>query len=455
MHSPASITLTNKVVIVGAGACGLTAALAARDAGADVLVLEREAAPFGTTSMSIGFIPAPGSKSQRAAGVEDSPENLTHDILTKNRGQTDREMVLHLARQAAPTVDWLHDVHRVPITFVANSYYPGHTTYRMHGTPNRTGVELITALVSACVRSGVKITTGTRITDVVTAGNVVQAVRSADAEFGCDALILASGGYAANRDLIAKFIPEIVDATFFGHAGSTGDAVSWGEQLGAKVADLTGYQSFGGLAYQRRIPVPWAHILRGGFQVNANGVRFSGESRNYPERALDILAQPGRFAWSIFDQRIRDSMQEFETFRALERDGGVISAANPDELCQKTGLPPQLKQTLAEVEAYAAGKPDPLGRDFTETPPLSPPYAAVKVEGALYHTQGGLVVDHDARVIGVDGQPLPNLFAGGGAARGLSGPGSWGYLAGNGLLSAVTLGRLAGRTAANLGPIGA
>jgi fumarate reductase flavoprotein subunit len=103
------------------------------------------------------------------------------------------------------------------------------------------------------------------------------------------------------------------------------------------------------------------------------------------------------------------------------------------------------------VAALCAGNgEDPLGRDFRGNKPLAPPYRAVRVTGALFHTQGGLVVDEHARVLGTAGRPLPNLLAGGGAARGVSGPSRWGYLSGNGLLTAVVLGRLAGQTAAGL-----
>ncbi|MEG8030902.1 FAD-binding protein [Sphingomonas aurantiaca] len=96
----------------------------------------------------------------------------------------------------------------------------------------------------------------------------------------------------------------------------------------------------------------------------------------------------------------------------------------------------------------AAEAEDPFGRDFTGKPVLAPPYRAAKVTGALFHTQGGLVVDRDARVLRADGTPLPNLYAGGGAARGVSGAGADGYMAGNGLLTATTFGKLAGRAAA-------
>jgi fumarate reductase flavoprotein subunit len=109
---------------------------------------------------------------------------------------------------------------------------------------------------------------------------------------------------------------------------------------------------------------------------------------------------------------------------------------------------PHLIRTLKEVEAYAEGAPDPFGRDFTTKPKMRAPYYAVKVTGALFHTQGGLAVDEHARVLDEAGKPLPGLFAGGGAARGLSGDAVWGYLSGNGLLTAVVLGRLAGENAA-------
>jgi fumarate reductase flavoprotein subunit len=103
---------------------------------------------------------------------------------------------------------------------------------------------------------------------------------------------------------------------------------------------------------------------------------------------------------------------------------------------------------MNEVLELASGQgADAFGRDFTTNPHLKPPYYAVKVTGSLFHTQGGLLVDANARVLRPDNSPLPNLYAGGGAARGVSGPSDWGYLSGNGLLSAVTLGRIAGRSA--------
>ena len=115
-------------------------------------------------------------------------------------------------------------------------------------------------------------------------------------------------------------------------------------------------------------------------------------------------------------------------------------------------MPPSaLAQSLAEVEdAKRGGKPDRFGRSFEGAAPLAPPFKAVKVTGALFHTQGGLAVDTEARVLRTDGVRLPNLFAAGGAAAGISGSRASGYLSGNGLLTATVLGRISGRNAAKL-----
>jgi fumarate reductase flavoprotein subunit len=145
-------------------------------------------------------------------------------------------------------------------------------------------------------------------------------------------------------------------------------------------------------------------------------------------------------------------MLGFDDYRDALSAGAVIEAPTIAALAVATGLDPAaLAATLADVEAMTRGEmPCPFGRDFTGKPVLAPPYRAARVTGALFHTQGGLVVDTDARVLRADGSALPNLFAGGGAARGVSGRGASGYIAGNGLLTATGLGRLAGLAAAGL-----
>ena len=445
------------VLVVGAGAAGLSAALAARDSGAEVLVLERDATPLGTTAMSTGLIPAAGTPEQAAAGVDDSPARFTADVLAKTKGQTDAGLVAALAQESAETIAWLRDRHGVPLSLVEGFLYPGHSARRMFGTPNRTGAELMGALEAAAHAAGADILTEALAEDLfVDAAGAVRGVAltrpdGARETIGCDALILACCGFAGNRALVERYIPEMAAGVFHGHPGNRGHALAWGEALGAGLADLAGYQGHGGLAAGHGVPILWPLIMEGGFQVNAQGRRFSNEAQGYSEQAALVLAQPGAVAWSIFDQRLHDLMLQFDDFHDALRAGAVVRADTLEALAAATGLPAgPLGETAAAVAASVAGAPDAFGRDFTGKPPLNPPYFAARVTGALFHTQGGLVVDAQARVQRAEGGAFPNLFAAGGAARGVSGPTAAGYLAGNGLWTATTLGKLAGRAAAGL-----
>jgi fumarate reductase flavoprotein subunit len=454
-ETPGEIVATYPVVIIGGGACGLTAALAARDAGAEVLVIERDPGPRGTTAMSTGLVPAAGTPDQAAAGIADTPETLAADILRKAKGG-DPDIALKLAAESAATVTWLRDKHGVPFSLVTGFLYPGHSVMRMMGTPNRTGEELMAALQTACTAAGVDILTDATATDLVAGPDrtvtavIVTRPDGAREAIGCGTLILACSGFGGNAAMVARHIPEITGAVFHGHSGNKGDAMVWGEALGAATADMDAYQGHGGLAYGHGIPILWPLIMEGGFQVNRLGMRFSNEALGYSEQAAKIIAQPEAQAISIFDERLHQLMLGFDDYRSALAAGAVIEAADVQALAAATGLPETtLTAAIAGVAAMTRGEQRcPFGRDFTGKPELTAPYRAARVTGALFHTQGGLVVDGDARVLGGDGLPLPNLFAGGGAARGVSGAGAAGYIAGNGLLTATGFGRLAGRAAA-------
>jgi fumarate reductase flavoprotein subunit len=453
---PDAFDVTVPVIVVGAGGCGLCAALAVRDAGVEVLVLERDVTPLGSTAMSTGLIPAAGTSEQRDRGIEDSPARFVMDIMAKTKGRTDEAYASSLADASVETVEWLRGRHEVPLSLVDGFLYPGHSAKRMYGTPNRSGAELMGALQRAALAAGADILTQALVEDLYAdpAGRV-RGVRlrrpdGAVEDIGCEALILACCGFGGDAQMVARFIPEMASAVYHGHLGNRGDAVAWGQALGAAVADMTGYQGHGGLAAGHGVPILWPLIMEGGVQVNAMGRRFSNEAAGYSEQAAKVNAQPGRIAWSIFDERLHRLMLGFEDYKDALIAGAVLRAATLPDLAELTGLPPgALAETLDAVGRCVEGAAsDPWGRDFTGKPPLASPFYAAKVTGALFHTQGGLVVDGEGRVLRDNGTPLPNLFAGGGAARGISGPDADGYLAGNGLLTATTLGKLAGRAAA-------
>jgi fumarate reductase flavoprotein subunit len=141
------------VVVIGAGAAGICAALAAHELGVDVAVLERDSVPRGSTALSAGLIPAAGTRFQAAVGIGDSPALFMADLKHKARDQADPALVELVARQAGPTVEWLADRFAFPFSVVHDFDYPGHAARRMHGLPSRSGVELIDRLrqaVDAC-----------------------------------------------------------------------------------------------------------------------------------------------------------------------------------------------------------------------------------------------------------------------------------------------------------------
>lgn len=446
------------VVIIGGGATGLCAALAVRDAGLDALVIERDRQPLGTTSMSTGLIPAAGSKAQMARGIDDSPEMFAQDIIKKTGGAVDTALVKRLAAQSAQTVDWLMADHDVQLSLVEGFTYPGHSALRMHGMPSRSGGELMGALASACETAGVDILTEAVVdTLYVNAADHVLAVAATRPDggqdiIGCGALILACCGFAGNQAMVAELIPELEHATFHGHPGNKGHAIAWGKDLGAAMADLSAYQGHAGLAAGFGIPILWPLIAEGGVQVNRQGQRFANEAAGYSEQAVKVLQQDGHVAWSVYDATRHQIMEQFDDYQQAKSAGCLITADSLDELAQKTGVDlGGLNATIAEThDLVDSAQPDSFGRSFAGKKKLEAPFYAVRVTGALFHTQGGLEVDGDARVLKADGSAFPNLYAGGGAARGISGPGADGYIAGNGLLTATTLGRLAGAHAAKM-----
>lgn len=446
------------VVIIGAGACGCTAALSAHNEGVEVLVLERDAMPRGNTALSGGQIPAGGTQLQREAAIDDAPDILAADLIAKAKSQCDVELAHQIAKEAAGTVDWLVSRHGLPLSCISNFVYPGHSRPHMHATPGRYGAELLDGLLAAVQAAGIDLLCSAQATHLFAqsdgriAGVRVSRPDGTIEDIGCDALILACNGYGANTGLLREFIPDMADAAYLGHAGNQGDALLWGAGLGASAMDLGAFQGHGAVCTPHMVQIGWPVFTEGGFQVNASGQRFSNENAGYSEQARKVLAQPDGIAFAIWDERCDAVARQMHSHGIAAELGAIKTCATVTELAGFIGCQDSvLGQTLLEVETMSRGEAVcPWGRDFAEKEPLAPPYLCARITGALFHTQGGLEVDADGCVLDKCGQPLPNLFAGGGAARGLSGPADWGYLSGSGLMMAVNLGRLSGRAAARL-----
>lgn len=453
---------TCDVLVIGAGACGLVAALRATDDGADVVVIERDRSPSGSTAMSSGFVPAPSTRFQAALGISDSPSRFAVDIQKKAADQADPDVVDAVTSEIGPALEWLSDEHGLEWLVLMDFLYPGHSVHRMHAVPEKTGAGLMARLLAAVEAAEIPIVTDARATTLFTgpdgtiAGVEIDRPGGQSERIGCRVLVLACNGYGGHRGLVSQHIPAMADALYYGHPGNEGDAVLWGAALGASTHHMSACQGHGSLAHPHGVLITWALMMEGGIQVNAYGQRFSNEHHGYSEQAVSVLRQPCGFAWDIYDARLHALGLTFPDYRDAVAAGAVVSAGSVTELAARTKLPRDgLSATLADVEQLRLGAASDLfGRDFSGKAALTAPWYAVKVTGALFHTQGGLAIDRFARVLKQDGAPFSNLIAGGGAACGISGARIAGYLSGNGLLTAIALGSIAGRSAAEqIGPI--
>lgn len=452
--------VTVPVLIIGGGACGAVAALAVADAGVVPLVVEQDDRPGGSTGMSQGLFCAAGTQSQKDHGVDDDARTFFADIMAKSRGGANPDVAKAIAEQSAPTLEWLRSAHGLPWeldTRFRASY--GNSRLRVHGWPGHGGLDMVQLLHRKLADAQIDVLMETRLVDIIadpdgTIGGV--ALRRADGKVervGCEALILACGGFGANRAMTSRYMPETHTIRYNGHEGSHGDAILLGQKLGAAVGDMGSYQGYAMLTDPHGISTPAGILLEGGMIVNADGARFTDETLDIAGMVHPLCRQRGALGWVVFDAEIERRCTHIPETAALINLKAAKSADTAADLADRTGMDAdRLGSTLAEAHsALRGGHADRHGRIWhNDAAPPTPPYRALRVTGALYHTQGGLEIDADARVLKKDGNILPNLFAGGGSARSVSGPSSWGYLPAMGLTTAVTLGHIAGKSAARL-----
>jgi|SRR5690625_2713006 len=447
------------IVIVGAGGCGLTAALAAYESCPDlqIAIVDKSDRANGNTVLSSGSIPAAGTRFQQQLGVEDSPELFIEDLHRVAGDHEAMHLTRTLAHTSAPLVEWLVDVAQVRLSLVENYKHIGHRVHRLHSPPSRRGADLVQDLLQACENRGIPIAWSNRVTELLLedgqpVGVVCLTPDGAETQIRAHHVVLASNGYAANRELLRRFVPEVATAPYGGGQASEGEALLWGESLGAGLRNMAAYQGHASLADPHGSLVTWTVIEKGGIVVDQTGQRFGDESIGYSAFAALEFAREGPF-WMIADTTIRDmTAAGQEEYAELVSHKGVLEGSL-EQICARTGINEAgLKATVDAVREFANGANDPYGRRQWGNQPLGQVLTATRIGPAIFHTQGGLSVNEDGQVLRVDGKAIPGLWAGGGAATGISGnKGSLGYMSGNGLLSALGLGFRIGQAIAKQG----
>jgi fumarate reductase flavoprotein subunit len=413
-------------------------ALAAQSRGLRVALFEPQADTPNNLAISGGLVPMAGSALQSAAGVQDSPQAWLHDLRRFAPGMVNENIAESVAMALPAAGAFLHQHCAAPLRFLPDMVAPGHGQQRFHSVQPASGQALHQWLRQA-VRSAPGVSWFDCSAEVERSSAGFE-LNGPHGRVQAMQLVLAGGGFGANADMVARYIPGMAGALHNGSATNNGSTIALGLRWGAQLWGMDGYQGQGhtnpGGATRLGMGIP----SLGGILVNREGLRFVAEDIGPSALAPAVLAQSGGAALEIFDQAIEDQLGNHSAYQQARQAGCVLGAQTLPELAAVAGVDPvALQRTLGEVAACAQGQADPLGRrSFARV--LSAPFKASWVTGALSHTQGGLLTDAVGRVLHENGQPIDRVFAVGGCAAGLSGRGADGYLPGNGLAQAFGLG---------------
>jgi len=348
-----------------------------------------------------------------------------------------------LAEVSGPVADFLADVAR--IDFNVGEFVFGHSARRAHSwAEDKTICDFLWEAVEREPKIQIRFSTSVlsfqqesdgTVTGVVTDSGIIPAAK----------VILASGGFGYSQEMVSQYIPALVGVHFPGHHGSTGEGIAMGLAAGAATENMASFQPYPAHIGPGMRSVSPEVIMAGGIMVNHQGQRFVDETRYPGGLSNGILQLPGKQAYEILDQRVYDLLPHY--LEEFLTEGLLHQAPTPGELAGKLAIDATgLEQTVEEYDRLAGTDPDRFGR--TPLEPFQPPFYGIKVKAALYHTQGGLKVNTDGQVLRADGSVIPNLYAGGGVATGVSGTGMEGYLPGNGQLASLGFGMLAAEHAA-------
>ncbi|MGE0226533.1 MAG: flavocytochrome c [Acetobacteraceae bacterium] len=445
------------LVIVGAGGAGLVAALTAADAGADVLLLEKMPVPGGSSRICGGLLAFAGTDIQQAHGIEDSSELLFQDLMEVGRHENDPAIVGAYTDNQLDTYRWLCGQG---VQFASRpDASSGQSVPRCHVVDPDAMIGVLAA--NARRRPNITFVTGVSAKRLLRTGNRVTGVRVEHDGATMDvtarkAVLLTSGGFTRNAELLKTFVPKQAKAWVSGGEGNTGDGLLMAWQMGANIRDVAYIQgTFGKHPTNHTCRHSLLAVYKGAIAVNQQARRFVDESLSYKLLGTASLEQDGDYTWQIFDQPIYDAHEEEVSIfdvRHRHADGMLIEATALDELAARTGLnATALKETVARYNANvrAGGDPDFHRRHLvhnhgTLVPIETPPFYAHASTAALYGTYCGVTVDPSMQVLDVFGEPILGLRAAGEIVAGFHGAA---YMTGSALGKAVIFGRLAARAA--------
>ncbi len=437
------------VVIIGSGGAGLSAAVAARNAGAKVILLEKEPIPGGNTKLAAGGMNAAETKSQAKLGIKDNVEIMISDTMKGGRNLNDPQLVSILANNSSASVDWLtsmgadmNDVGRMGGASVNRSHRPTGGA--------GVGAHVAQVLWDNAVKRNTDIRFNSRVVRILkndqnqATGVLVKGAVSGYYVITADAVVLATGGFAKNNERVAQYDPKLKGFAATNHPGATGDGLDVAALAGVATRDLKEIQAHPTYSPVGGVMVTEAVRGNGAILVNRDGVRFINEITTRDKASAAILAQKGKSAYLIFDDSVRKSLKKIEGYIHLHF---VLEGNSIAELAAKIPVPAAaLEQTLTTYNAAVAEKEDAqFKRPNLPRKLATAPFYAIEVTPAVHHTMGGVIIDTKGEVKDQNGKIIAGLFAAGEVTGGVHGANR---LGGNAISDIVTFGRIAGSSAA-------
>ena len=491
-------TVDADVVVVGAGGAGMTAAITAAAEGKSVVILESQPMVGGNSVRATGGMNAGKTVYQdenefgESAGVEktlktaaekyadnetitalaktvseqwaayqadptgyfDSVELMELDTMIGGKGINDPELVETLCANSADAIDWL-DEHGITLHDVSS--FGGASVKRIHRPVNAEGKTvsvgsyMIPLLEENCEKAGVKMMLDTTATEILTDANGAAVGVKATGASGetvtvnAKAVVLATGGFGANLDMVVKYKPELKGFMTTNAAGIQGQGIEMAQAIGAATVDMDQIQIHPTVEANTAALITEGLRGDGAILINEEGQRFIDEVGTRDVVSAAEIAQTGSYSWLVVDQAMADASSVIQGYI---KKGYTVTGATYEELGKAMGVDAAaFAETMEKWNGYVEAKNDPdFGRTSFANPLNTAPYYAVKVTAGVHHTMGGLKINANTEVLNEKGEVIPGLFAAGEVTGGVHGANR---LGGNAVADFTVFGRIAGAAASD------
>ena len=436
------------IVVIGAGGAGMSAAIQAVQNGAtNVVIVEKTGMAGGNTTRSTGGLNASETTFQDRDGIEDSNQLFIDDTMKGGKNINDPELVKYMAENSAEALYWVNDMG-ADLTVVG--LFGGASVKRIHrpSDTSAVGPVLVKTLLSVVEKNNIPVLYNTKAEEIITDANgAVSGVKVTDAEgtytINCKAVIIATGGFGANSEMVEKLNANLKGFGTTNVAAATGDGIAMGTAIGAATVDMEQIQTHPTVHPETQTMYTEAVRGNGAIIVNKEGARFTNEMGTRDVVSAAILEQTDGQAWLIFDEAVRKSLKAIEGYISA---GIVFQSETIEGLAAEIGADPAtLSATMAKfADDVKAGNPDEFGRAGLELPLTEANFYACMVAPAIHHTMGGLKINTAAEVLNEEGNAIAGLFAAGEVTGGVHGANR---LGGNAVTDIVVFGKAAGTSA--------